>query len=320
MRTRADRRLGESWTLGQWTKNTLIYWAVCSALGLADALPPGLLLALGRWLGQAAYMLLGRHRRTAERAIRVVLEETNPRRVTRACFAALGQNLAVTLLLRRPEVRAAECVLLPPESRGQLEAALSEGRGLVFVSAHLGPFELVAATVAELGFRPAVVVRESYDPRLDRLVDAHRVGRGIEVIHRGISGSSGRIVRALRQGRPVGFLTDLGGRVKSSPTMLLGCKVDAPIGPSSIALRARCPLVVGTLSPLVESSRPLGRPPWFALDITRIDAPDEPLLRQSVADELSRRIRDAREHWLWMAPGFPWLRDDPASPYTESRS
>jgi KDO2-lipid IV(A) lauroyltransferase len=321
MSARADRRLGGSWTLGQCTKNTLIYWAVCGALRLADALPAGLLLALGRFAGQAAYMLLGRHRRTAERAIRTVLEETNPRRFTRCCFANVGENLAVTLLLRRPEVRATECVLLPPDSRSSLAGALSEGRGVVFVSAHLGPFELVAAAVAELGYRPAVVVRESYDPRLDRLVDAHRVGRGIEVIHRGISGSSGRIVRALRQGRPVGFLTDLGGRVKSSPTLLLGCKVDAPIGPSSIALRARCPLVVGTLSPLgVNSSRPLGRPPWFSLDITRIDAPDEPSLRQSVADELSRRIRGAREQWLWMAPGFPWLRDDPASPYTELRS
>jgi KDO2-lipid IV(A) lauroyltransferase len=266
-------------------------------------------------------MLLGRHRRTAERAIRAVLEETNPRRVTRACFVNVGENLAVTLLLRRPEVRATECVLLPPSSHSLLDAALSEGRGMVFVSAHLGPFELVAATVAELGYRPAVVVRESYDSRLDRLVDAHRVGRGIEVIHRGVSGSGGRIVRAIRQGRPVGFLTDLGGRVKSSPTMLLGCQVDVPIGPSTIALRARCPLVVGTLRPLrVESSRPLGRPPWFALDITRIDAPDEPLLRQWVADELSRRIRGAREQWLWMAPRFPWLRDDPASPYTELRS
>jgi KDO2-lipid IV(A) lauroyltransferase len=189
---------------------------------------------------------------------------------------------------------------------------------MVFVSAHLGPFELVAAAVAELGHRPAVVVRESYDPRLDGFVDAHRLGRGVEVIHRGMAGSSGRIVRALRQGRPVGFLTDLGGRVKALPTELLGWQVDLPVGPSSIAQRAGCPLVVGTLHPLgSEPSRPLGRPPWFVLRLKRVEAPDERLLRQSVADELSRRIRDAREHWLWMAPGFPWLRDDPTNPYTQ---
>jgi KDO2-lipid IV(A) lauroyltransferase len=315
MRAPRDRREGGTWTLGQWIKNTLIYWAVRSALYFADVLPARLLLALGRSVGQAAYTLLRRHRRTAERAIRGVLDETDPRRVTRACFVKVGENLAITLLLRRPEVRATDYVSISPDSRGMLSSALSRGRGTVFVSAHLGPFELVAAAVAELGYRPAVVVRESYDPRLNRLVDAHRVGRGIEVIHRGIPGAGRRIVRALRQGRPVGFLTDLGGRVKSSPTVLLGSVVNAPIGPSSIALGARCPLVVGTLRPRgVESNRPLGRPPWFALDITRIDAPDEPSLRQSVADELSRRIQGAREHWLWMAPGFPWLRDDPATP------
>ncbi len=310
-----DRREGGTWTLAQRVKNTFLYWVVRAALPCADMLPARLLIGLGRTVGQVAYLLLGRHRRAAERAIRAVLDETNPRRLGRACFVKIGENLAVTLLLRRPEVRSADYVTIPPDSRELLRSALSRGRGMVFLSAHLGPFELIAARVAELGYLPAVVVRESYDPRLNRLVDAHRVARGIEVIHRGIPGAGRRIVRALRQGRPVGFLTDLGGRVKSLPTVLLGSKVNTPVGPSTIALRARCPLVVGTLRPLgVEANRPLGRPPWFTLDITRIDAPDEPRLRQSAADELSRRIQGAPEHWLWMAPGFPWLREDPATP------
>jgi lauroyl/myristoyl acyltransferase len=165
-----------------------------------------------------------------------------------------------------------------------------------------------------------VVVRESYDPRLDPLVDSHRHQRGVEVIHRGRPGAAFRIVRVLRQGRPVGFLSDLGGRVARAPTHFLGWVVDMPIGPTFIAVRTRAPLLVGTLSPAISvsgrppSHLPLSGPTRYVLTIRQSEASDEPALRQKVAHELGERIRAARHHWLGIASGFPWLRDNRTTP------
>ncbi|MFC1641751.1 lysophospholipid acyltransferase family protein [Myxococcota bacterium] len=301
-----DCRLGQEWTLAQRAKNAVILWTVRVTLWLADRLPPGLLMRIGRHLGAASRLVLARKRSAAERGLAMVMGDPDPVRRARDCFVCAGENLATTLLLRRPSVRALDWVLVPHPVRLLLEETLSLGRGAVFVSAHLGPFELVAAVVSEFGFRPAVVVRESYDPRLDPLVDTHRVLRGIEVIHRGRPGAGNRILRALRKGHPVGFLPDLGGRVQRSPVMFLGRRLPMPVGPQRIALRAGCPLLVGTLQPLTGVSARPDDKPRFVLGLVRLEASDESTLAQLVADELTSAIRSARHHWLWMAAGFPW--------------
>jgi KDO2-lipid IV(A) lauroyltransferase len=174
---------------------------------------------------------------------------------------------------------------------------LSEGRGAVFISAHLGPFELLPAAIAELGVCPAIVVRESYDPRLDAWVDHHRHSRGIVVIHRGAPGAAVRIVRALRAGQPVGFLPDLGGRVPQIPTNFLGRRTGFAVGPQQIAQRMGAPIVVGTLRRLP------GPGPRHTLSIERVETTGTLAeLTQRVARTLERAILDAGEDFPWMAP------------------
>ncbi|HEX7668463.1 MAG TPA: lysophospholipid acyltransferase family protein, partial [Polyangiaceae bacterium] len=226
-----DRRSGGEWTRRQASKNFLIACGVRAAFTLSDLLPRRVLLVLGRVLGRTLRSTLpGAVRRARESAARC-MTEAQAGQVSSGCFERLGENLATSLLLRRRGTRALDWVDVPETSRRTLAEALSEGRGAVFVSAHVGPFELVPAAIAELGVRPAIVVRESYDPRLDPWVDHHRRARGIDVIHRGRPGAAVRIVRALRAGQPVGFLPDLGGRVPQIATNFLGRRTGFAVGP-----------------------------------------------------------------------------------------
>jgi KDO2-lipid IV(A) lauroyltransferase len=168
---------------------------------------------------------------------------------------------------------------------------------VIFVSAHLGPFEGIAAAVAELGYRPAVIVRESYDPELDDLVDDHRRRRGLTVIHRGSPRAALSIIRALRAGQPVGFLPDLGGRVPSVEVCFLGEAVAFPVGPQLIAVRTGAPLLIGTLK------RSSGSGPRHELTLERIQpGKDVVCLTHRVASALERAILEAPEEWLWMSP------------------
>jgi Kdo2-lipid IVA lauroyltransferase/acyltransferase len=294
-----DRRTGGAWTRRQRAKNFLIAAAVRAALATVDRLPAAALLGLGRVAGLLASRLLRGARRAATRSASHWFSREDADRVGRACLARAGQNLATILLLRREGVRARDWVHVSPEVEEALGAVLARGRGAVFVSAHLGPFELVAARIAELGHRPAVVVRESYDPRLDDWVDAHRLGRGIEVIHRGAARSGLRMVRAIREGRPLGLLPDLGGRVPSIPVSFLGTERSLPTGPQELALRLGAPLLVGTL--VRRQGAPRGTP-CFALQLEELalDA-DVATLTQRVAARLTAAIVASPEDWLWMA-------------------
>jgi KDO2-lipid IV(A) lauroyltransferase len=292
-----DLRQGGRWSAAQRLKNDVLYAVITAGFRVADMLPRRALLFLGRLTGWLAHAAAYRLRRVARANLSRFWAPAQARARAARSFVHAGENLAYCLLLRRSSVRAADLVLVRDAALAELDAALEVGRGVVFISPHLGPFEAIAARVAELGKRPVVVVRESYDPRLDAWVDAHRTGRGIEVIHRGAPGAGRRIVRALRDGRPVGFLPDLGSRVASAPTEWLGARLDFPVGPQQLAARLACPIVVGALVPRADDGPP------FELEMCRISAASTGTaeLTQRVASALGERILNAAEHWLWMA-------------------
>ena len=268
-----------------------------AVLGVVDVLPARLLVSLGAPLGIAVKCALPRARATARARVRAYDKDTVALTVAETCFSRAGRSLAVCALLRRPSVSAADFVDVSDESLAVLTRALSKGRGAIVVSAHIGPFEAIPARLVELGLSPVVVVRESYDPGLDEIVDLHRRSRGVDVIHRGKPGATIRIVRALQNGRPVGILPDLGGRaLQTTPVSFLGQTVAFPVGPPRIARTAQCPLIAGTLAPGAKRDR-------FELLFEEIEQRGSiELVTQRVADALAAAVVRAPEEWLWMSP------------------
>lgn len=285
-----DVRTGGRWRKGQALKNACIRGLVRVLLGIADVLPAGALIALGRALGRAA-RLSPRLDRVALANVRSSLGATNAETIVAACFANAGEVLSRTLLLRRSGARPSEFVELDAEHTARLEAALRPGRGALVLSAHFGPFEHIAAVVAERGITPAILVRESYDPALDHLVDAHRLRCQVEIVHRGTQPLG--VLAALRRGRPLGLLVDLAGRVATRPVAFLGQPdVEFPVGAATLRARLELPVLLALLVPRSNGG--------FRLVFEDLSA--EPAdLTQRVATRLDAHIREYPEHWLWMA-------------------
>lgn len=301
---RGDVRFGGRWSFGQRVKNGLILRLVQSGLWVADRMPARALLALGGWLGWSLYWLAPALRKRAQARASCCFDRTRAHELVRASFVRMGQNLCLSLLLRRPRVSARDFVSLDAAAESTLCEAVAAGRGVVFVSAHLGPFELLAARVAELGVCPAVVVRESYDPRLDACVDAHRTARGLEIIHRGKPGAAARMLRALRQGKPVGFLIDIESRVPSVKQPFLGRPSLIPLGPQRLCQLTGAGLVVGTLQRRLGrglGSRRAKALPHFDLTVTAVPSGDEDELTYRVARIVEHAILTNPEDWPWLA-------------------
>jgi KDO2-lipid IV(A) lauroyltransferase len=297
---RADVREGGSWTALQRTKNTALWLLASMALAAARPAPAPVLRALGRGLGLVAHRLARRARRTATSNVALALphlDERERRRLVARSFATLGTLLGETVAMMRPGAVAP--LPLAPEALAALDRARAEGRGVLFVSAHLGPWERVAASLVAAGIPLVAIARESYDPRLSRVYDRLRASHGVDVIYRSRPGASARILRALRGGRVLGVPMDLRSRVPSCDAPFLGHAAPTPVGPARIALRARCPVVVGTAAPAADGE--------LHVTVTPIDTTDLPSRGEGAVEltrrinlELSARILALPHAWVWM--------------------
>src|SRR5690606_30643566 len=150
-----DLRSGGRWSFWQHRKNDLIYHALRTALAIADRTPSSLLLECGRFAGDTAHLLApGLRRRARERARSCGALTGNHRladadAVAHASFVRAGENLCLSLLLRRDDVSASRFIHVGRHAKRTLCEAVAEGHGVVFVSAHLGPFEIGRASCRE---------------------------------------------------------------------------------------------------------------------------------------------------------------------------
>jgi Kdo2-lipid IVA lauroyltransferase/acyltransferase len=293
LRAMGDLRLGQRWSTVQRVRNGAWYHAAVAALAVARWAPGRALPAMGRALGTAAWCALGSYRRAAD--ARLMQAFGQPTVGSLEVFRGLGEDLADAVRLMRAEEPVERRLALSAEAEEVLREALSEGKGVVFVTAHLGPMERMAALVASRGFEVVTLARESYDPRFTTLYERLRASRGVRTIYRGRAGAEVAIVRALRGGSLVGFPMDLAGRGMECATVeLLGAPHLVPLGPARIALRTGAAVVAGTPGPGPEGLR---------VFVTRLKvAPEmtEQELTRRCASELEARIRAWPAHWPWM--------------------
>ena len=288
-------------------KNDAIWVLASLALSAARLMPPGLRGGLGGLLGELAHATAGRQRRLALANVARAIPDLDPRArraLVRRCFRTLGELLGETVGLLGG-ARARDRLPITSEAGETLERARREGRGVLFASAHLGPWERVAASIAATGIPFAVLTRDSYDPRFSRAQNRMRRSAGIRVIRRtsGLPTSAGLgVVRALRRGEVVGIAMDLRARVASCDAPFLGTSASTAVGPARIALRTGAPVVVGSAAP-----RDCGAADRLVVTATRIptgdlpDCPDGALeLTARINAELSRRILALPHAWVWM--------------------
>ncbi|HEY3238814.1 MAG TPA: phosphatidylinositol mannoside acyltransferase [Acidimicrobiia bacterium] len=185
-----------------------------------------------------------------------------------------------------------------------VEAATAGGQGLLFVTPHLGNWDLGGAWMAAAGFRPATVMEALEPPELFEWFCSYRRRLGMEVVPLG-DGAGSAMLRALRDGRIVGLLSDRDLSGTGVEVVFFGERTTLPAGPATLALRAGVDIMAATL--LFDGPhrhrlifRPpvrVGREGRLREDIARIT--------QTLADELELLVRLAPEQWHLLQPNWP---------------
>lgn len=189
----------------------LVYSAFRGAEFALSLLPMSAVSALGAFGGRVFFLCSSTYRKLAARNLRIAfggeLAESDRNRLLWRHASRLGQNLLCSLRMptMAPEVMARRIEVVGLEH--VLEAS-ANGRGVVFVLAHVGPWELFIHTRAYLPpHRPAGAIYQALsNPLLDDHVRRTRIRNG----HKLFSRKEGfqEAITLLRQGGLVGVLSD----------------------------------------------------------------------------------------------------------------
>lgn len=226
--------------------------AVVAASWLACRLPERPLLALADLAGDLTYRLAPERRRHARRNLgRIAAWLAEHDMGTPEARAAARDGRALSRLVRDAFRNAARYYVLLARTpivdaaylerrlviadRDAVEALLTSPGGKLFVSLHLGWFELPALIAVALTGRPAIVPSETLaDADLQAYMVSTRERMGVRLV--GLVEARRMLAQAIREGEIVGLLGDrdiTGGGIE---TELFGAMAPLPAGPALLAL------------------------------------------------------------------------------------
>lgn len=189
-------------------RHRLEYAPVWLLVRLLAALPRPLARGLAITLAHTIRLAHGRLRKVGHRNLELAFPEKSRRerdRILRAEFTSLGRLLAE--FAKFPQYNAKNVSRLAVyEGFENFEAAHNRGKGVLFLTAHLGGWEVGSFVHSLHGHPLHVVVRPLDNPYLDRLSTEYRTLYGSTVISKDEFARG--LISAMRKGETVGILMD----------------------------------------------------------------------------------------------------------------
>lgn len=177
-----------------------------------------------------------------------------------------------------------------------LEQAEALGRGVIFITAHLGNWELGGAILASQGRRIHAVYLPQRTSKINALFQKYRSQRGLQCIP--IGHAARGVMEALKRKECVAMLADRDFTAHHLPILFFGKLAHLSSGPARIAVKTRTPLVPTFLLRQPDDT--------FLL---RLYPPIVPEPWTTVA-ELQERIRDVLEQEIGRNPLQWFMFDD----------
>lgn len=154
------------------------------------------------------FRLAGRQRRAGFQNLRLAmpeLREEERQAILRASFSNLGRLLVEFSHFPKLDKDNIQNLVVY-EGYDHYENAVRRGKGVIFLTAHFGAWELSCFAHALYGHRMKFVVREIDNPRVEELIESYRGLAGNSPIDK--RNASRDLLKALRNNETVGILVD----------------------------------------------------------------------------------------------------------------
>lgn len=277
------------------------YLLIRAALAVASLAPLRVASGLGALLGSIAAVLARGQRRKALASLERAFPDKAPAEreaLARDMFRHLGRMALELVCVRQLDRDVDAWVEWSPEDRARLDAALAKKKGVLFVSGHVGNWELLARRVSLAGYPCQTIAREASDPRTTALIDGMRASAKLKSIWRGRSGAAKDMLRALKAGEILGMLIDQDTKVQSVFVPFFGHLAKTPRAAADLVLRTGAAPMLGFCVRVA--------PRRYRLTIHDVPLPtgdgEEAVLAltRSFTEGIEAQIRAHPEQWVWM--------------------
>lgn len=282
----------------------IFIYAFARGLGaILYAFPRSCLLAFARALGSFAFYIIPRHREETIRNLTTAFGKEKSSIEINQLATGVFKNLAQTAfeVLQFPKWKQypLDQIIDFGDAPEKYRTLLSEGKGLITITSHLGNWELLGGIPAMKGFKSKAIARRLRDPNFHNWVEHLRTSIGVDLIYR--NESPKKIFQCLKNGEALGLLPDqdIAG-LKGVFVDFFGKPAHTGIAPVKLALATGAPIACVFLVRL-----PQNRYKIIFKNVIRpqIETTEADALQKYTAlwmKDIEDVIREYPDQWGWM--------------------
>ncbi len=280
----------------------LIYRIIKSAMRLLALIPQSVMDRLANVIGRLWFSMDAYHRTIALDNMAIAFGETDStdkrRQMVRDNFVQLSRAaLALPRLMRLTPENVNQYATFSGETN--VRKAIAKGKGLIFLSAHFGNWELMNMATAVRFGQVYILARRLDFPAMDRLLTEIRSSTGSIILDK--NGSADLLRELLRSARMVGILLDQNASwFEGVFVRFFGRPACTNKGLAMFALRYDTPIV-----PAYNVRMPDGRYRIvFEPELTLVKTGNvrHDILKNTALfnQTMENMIRKAPDHWFWV--------------------
>lgn len=280
--------------------NKVQYYFFKTLSGVVCLLPYTLAVRLGRGLGAVFFRLAPK--RLLERGIQQAMRGmeasyAEAKSLIRELFGNLGQMMIEELYIPRlTSENIKKYVTI--DGLDNLRQAVNSGRGVVFLTAHIGNWEWLAAGLSLAGFPITTIVKQQPNAQYSRFLNEYREKTGVEVFSRGTSEMI-KAARALKKGKVLGFLADQDGGKEGVFVDFLGKKASTPTGPAFFAEKLDAVVIPGFIFHQPSGGHRIVIGPQFPYERSGDLKQDIYTNTIRMTEIIEKVIKEHPTDWLW---------------------
>ncbi|HZT71416.1 MAG TPA: lysophospholipid acyltransferase family protein [Terriglobia bacterium] len=296
-------------------RHRIEFWAARSILSLLGWLPHKLARAVCAFLAALSYAFWPRLRRVGLFNLRIAFPDWTDkqrRRVLFAEFRNLGRMLADFAHFPHFNRENIERLIIY-DGFENYDEARKKGRGIIFLTAHFGNWELGSFAHGVYGHPCNFVVRKMDNPLIDEMINRYRCASGGRAIEK--REFARKALRAFERNEAVGILMDQ-NMLPGEGTFVdfFGLPASTTTGPARIARKTGAPVILGLV--IWDSKLKKYRLRFDRLDWIKCEDPEKEIVMNTAnfTRRIEEYIRRYPDQWLWVhrrwktrPPGEPTL-------------
>lgn len=283
-------------------KYFVLYWFVRALLFISARLPRTWWLGFCGLLGRLAYGFLPRYSQLTQRHLTIAFgSEKNPaeiKKLARQSFVMLAKNAGDIFRSITVGNLATFEKFVTTTGFENFESANAKGKGVIFLTAHLGAFDLQVTNMALRGLQPNIIGTSLKDPRLNELLVGYRGAYGAIAIPRGKETFG--LIKALKKGGSVAILIDQDTKVKSVFVDFFGKLASTPVGAAVLAIKTGAAVVPTFIHLGEDSKQHMEILSEIPVALTGNEEADVLAATQAFTHVIESKIREYPDQWVWL--------------------